>query len=112
MKIKWNLKSILWEAVCIISYLLALWICVLNIQEITDRVTGRFTFYSQRASLSDGDAVIYFGLWTSAFIILFILSFKNAIKGRIARAGIYSVVLILLIAISTYVDTLFYNPLV
>jgi hypothetical protein len=111
MKIKWNLKSILWEAVCIISYLLAIWICVVNIQEITDRARGHYTFYSQRASLSDGEAVIYFGLWTVAFIVLFILSFKNAIKGRIVRAGIYSVILILLIAISTYVDTLFYNRL-
>lgn len=111
MKVKWKLKHILWEAVCLISYLLVLWICVINTQEITDRARGHYTFYSQRASLSDGEAIIYFGFWTAAFIALFILSFKNAIKNRIVHAGIYSVILILLIAISTYVDTLFYNRL-
>jgi hypothetical protein len=108
---KWNLKNIIWLAACLISYLLALWICVLNLQEISERAAGHYTFYSQRAYLDDGDAIIYFGLWTSAYIVLFILSLKNLIKIRIARAGIYAVILILLIITSNYVDTLFYNPL-
>jgi hypothetical protein len=43
---KWNLKDVLWSIVCLISYLLALWICVVNIQEIADRATGHYTFFS------------------------------------------------------------------
>jgi hypothetical protein len=37
---KWNFKEILWLIVCLIYYLLALWICIVNIQEIADRATG------------------------------------------------------------------------
>ncbi|HTI93709.1 MAG TPA: hypothetical protein VL727_24115, partial [Puia sp.] len=61
--------------------------------------------------LSDGAAIVYCGLWTSAFVILFILSLKNSINKRIARAGIYAVILILLIVASDFVDTLWYIPL-
>lgn len=108
---KWNLKNIAWLVVCLISYLLALWICVINIQEIAERAMGHYTFYSQRAYLGDEEAAAYFGLWTSAFIVLSILSLKHLIKKRIAQAGIYSIILILLIVTSNYIDTLFYNPL-
>ena len=108
----WNLKNIVWLAVCLISYVLALWVCGINIQEITERAMGHYTFYSQRAFLGDGEAVAYFGLWTSVFIVLFILSLRNLILKRIARAGIYAVFLILLIVVSNYIDTLFYYPLI
>lgn len=109
---KWNLKDTFWPIVCLISYLLALGICLVNIQEIADRATGHYTFFSQRATLGDGEAIVYFGLWTLAFIVLLFLSLKNLIKKRNPRAGIYAVILILLIFLSNYVDTLFYNPLV
>jgi hypothetical protein len=111
LNLKWYLKNITWLVVCLISYLLAFWVCVINIQEIAERAVGHYTFYSQRAYLGDGEAVIYFGLWTSAFIVLFILSLKNLIRKRIARAGIYALILILLIITSNYIDTLFYSPL-
>jgi len=109
---KWNLKNIIWLIVCLISYILALWICVINIQEISERASGHYTFYSQRAYLGDGEAIVYFGLWTSAFIVFFSLSLKNLIKKRVVGAGIYAVILIFLIVISNYVDTLFYTPLI
>src|ERR1700722_6446366 len=108
---KWNLKDISWLIFCLISYLLALWICIVNIGEIADRAAGHYTFFSQRANLSDGEAIAYFGSWTLAFIVLLILSLKNLIKKRNQQAGIYAVILILLIVLSNYVDTLFYNPL-
>jgi len=108
---KWNSKDILWLIVSLISYLLAVWICIVNIQEIADRATGHYTFFSQRANLGDGEAIVYFGLWTLAFIVLLFLSLKNLIKKRKPRAGIYAVILILLIVLSNYIDTLFYNPL-
>jgi hypothetical protein len=71
---KWNSKDILWLIVSLISYLLAVWICIVNIQEIADRATGHYTFFSQRANLGDGEAIVYFGLWTLAFIVLLFLS--------------------------------------
>ena len=109
---KWNLKDILWPIVCLISYLLALWICIVNIQEIADRAAGHYTFFSQRANMGDGEAIVYFGLWTLAYLVLFFLSLKNLIKKRNRWAGIYAVILILLIVLSNFVDILFYNPLV
>jgi len=109
---QWNLKNTAWLAVCIISYLVAIWVCFVNIQEISDRAEGHYTFFSQRAYLTDGEAIIYFGLWTTAFIVLFILSLKNAFKERISRAGVYGVILIGSIVASYFVDMLFYNPLV
>jgi hypothetical protein len=109
---KWSLKEILWQTVCLLFYLLALWICTVNIQEIVDRARGHYTFFSQRANLSDGQAIVYCGLWTLGFIVLLLLSLKSLIKKRKLRAGMYAVILILLIAFSIYVDTLFYNPLV
>jgi|SRR6185312_9605724 len=109
---KWKLKNIAWMMVSLISYPLALGICIVNIQEIGDRAAGHYTFFSQRANLTDGEAIVYFGLWTLAFGVLLFLSSKNLIKKRNQRAGIYAVILILLIVLSNYVDTLFYNPLV
>jgi hypothetical protein len=85
---------------------------MVNIQEIADRATGHYTFFSQRANLGDREAIVYFGLWTLGFIVLLFLSLKNLIKRRNSRAGIYAAILILLIVLSNYVDTLFYNPLV
>jgi hypothetical protein len=108
---KWNLKHIIWLVVCLISYLGALWMCAMNFQEIGERASGHYTFYSQRAYLGEGEAIVYFGLWTSAFIVLFILSLKNLSKERISRAGVYAAILILMIVCSIYIDTLFYNQL-
>jgi hypothetical protein len=110
-KMKWTLKNSLWPLVCLVSYLLALWICVVNIQEIADRAGGRYTIFSQRTSLSEGGAVVYLGLWTLVFIVLSILSIKNLSKKRARRAGIYSIVLILLFVVSNFVDNLFYLQL-
>jgi len=109
---KWKLKDIVWTIVCLISYLLGLWICIVNIQEIVNRAAGQYTFFSQRANLGDGEAIVYFGIWTLVFGVLLILSLRNLIKKSNERAGIYAVILILLIVLSTYVDTLFYNPIV
>jgi|HubBroStandDraft_1064217.scaffolds.fasta_scaffold179198_1 hypothetical protein len=104
---KWNLKNVLWRLVCLISYLLALWICVDNIQAITDRAKGHYPTIYRGASLPQGEAIVYFGLLTFVFIVLFILSLKNLVKKMELRAGIYAIVLILLFVISNFVDTLF-----
>ena len=109
---KRRLKDIVWMIVCLISYLLTLWICIANIQEIVNRAAGQYTFFSQRANLDDGEAIVYFGLWTLVFGVLLFLSLRNLAKKNNQRAGIYAVILILLIVLSTYVDTLFYNPIV
>jgi hypothetical protein len=104
---KWNIKNIFWQLVCLISYLLALWICVDNIQVITDRAKAHYPTIYRGSGLPQGEAIVYFGLLTFVFIVLFILSLKNLVKKRESRAGIYAIVLILLFAISNFVDTLF-----
>jgi hypothetical protein len=104
---KWNLKNILWRLVCLISYLLALWVCVDNIEVITDRAKGQYPTIYRGASLPQGEAIVYFGILTFVFIVLFILSLKNLVKKMELRAGIYAIVLILLFVISNFVDTLF-----
>jgi len=94
------------------SVLCTLWICLINFKEIIERLNGRYTFYSQRASLTDEEAVIYFGMWTLLFIILSFLSLKNLIKKRFIPAIVFGAIVLLTILASTYIDTLFYNDLV
>ena len=96
---------------CIVSYIVALYVCVINIQEISERAQGHYTFYSQRAWLTDGEAVLYFTFWTIAFIWLGTLSVKNILKNRINKATIYGGILLAVIVASTFIDTLFYDKL-
>ena len=103
---------ILSYVICILSYIVTIFVCVLNFQEISERAQGRYTFFSQRAWLTDGEAILYFTFWTAAFIFLGILSVKNIFKNRIDKATIYSGMLLALILAAAYIDTLFYNKLV
>jgi hypothetical protein len=96
---------------CFIGIGGTLWISSVNLTEIVKRATGQYTFYSQSAYLSDGEAVIYFSCWTLLFIFISYLSVKNLIRKRYTRAIVYASVVILTIIISFYVDTLFYHNL-
>lgn len=96
----------------LLSFFCTLWMCIVNLQEIINRLNGQYTFYSQRAILTDGEAVIYFGLWTSLFIVLSIFSLKNLIKNKIDLAIIYGSILLVVIFASLYTDTLFYHDMV
>jgi len=98
--------------ISLLSFLCALWICIINFTEIINRLNGKYTFYSQRASLTDDESVIYFGIWTLLFIILSFLSLKNLIKRKFTLAIVYGGILLLMIFASTYIDTLFYHDLV
>lgn len=98
--------------ISLLSFICALRICIVNFTEIINRLNGQYTFYSQRASLTDDEAVIYFGAWTLLFIFLSFLSLKNLIKKRFTLAIIYGAILLLMIFASTYIDTLFYHDLV
>ncbi|MBS1659803.1 MAG: hypothetical protein JST68_01995 [Bacteroidetes bacterium] len=107
-----SFKNNAWLAACGISYFLVVWMCMVNIQEIMDRASGNFTYFSQRTYLADKQSIIYLGVWTVVLVLLSIFSLRCLIKKRVARAGIYAVILIFLVGISMYVDTLFYDPLV
>ena len=98
--------------ICILSYIVTIFICILNFQEISERAQGHYTYFSQRAWLTDGEAILYFVLWTTVFSLFGILSVKNILKNRIYKATIYSGILLALILAATYIDTLFYNKLV
>ena len=98
--------------ISLLSLVCAVWICVINFQEIQNRFNGRYTFYSQRASLTDGQAVLYFGAWTLLFILLCILSIRNLMKERFRLAIIYGTILLGMIIASFYIDTLFYYDLI
>ena len=97
--------------ICFIGTGVTCWISLVNLIEIVNRATGQYTFYSQRAYLSDGEAVIYFSCWTLLFIFISFLSVKSLIKKRYTRAIVYALVVILTIILSFYVDTLFYHNL-
>jgi len=73
---------------------------------------GKYTFYSQRATLSDGEAVIYFGAWTVLFILISFFSLRSLIQKKFMLALIYGAILLVMIFASTYIDTLFYYDLV
>ena len=94
-----------------LSLLCALWICIINFQEIINRLNGQHTFFSQRATLTDDEAVVYFGVWTLLFILLSFFSLSGLIKKKFALAMIYGAILLVMIFTSTYVDTLFYHDL-
>jgi len=87
-------------------------ISFINLQEIINRASGRYTFYSQRASLTDGEAVFYFSCWTVLFLFVSYLTIKSLIRRRFENAIISSIFLFLFIVLSTYVDRFFYHELV
>jgi hypothetical protein len=95
--------------ISILGLFCTLWICIINFQEIINRLNGQYSFYSQRATLTDAEAVIYFGVWTSLFIPLSFLSLKNLIRKKFPPAIIYGIILLVLIFSSLYIDTLFYH---
>jgi len=109
--LKSKILIVLGYFVSLSSFLCTLWICIINFKEIIERLNGRYTFYSQRASLTDDEAVIYFGIWTLLFIILSFLSVKNLIKKRFILAIVFGTILLLTIFASNYIDTLFYHNL-
>lgn len=104
--------AIIGYIVCFIGIAVTLWISAINLAEIVNRANGHYTFYSQRASLTDGEAVIYFSCWTLLFIFVCYLSINMLLKRVYNWAIIYSLVVLLTILLSTYVDTLFYHKLV
>ena len=97
--------------ISLLSFLCTLWICIINFREIINRLNEQYTFYSQRATLTDDEAVIYFGIWTSLFILISFFSLRNLIKKKFELAIIYGSILLVLIFASTYIDTLFYYDL-
>jgi len=98
--------------ISLLSFLSTLWIWIMNLKEIINRLNGRYTFYSQRATLTDDEAVLYFGVWTLLFILLLFFSLRNLIKKQFGLAILYGSILSIMIFVSTYVDTLFYHDLV
>lgn len=110
----WNNKIVivLSYIISLLSFLAAFWICTINLLEIKKRLNGHHTFYSQRATLTDDEAVIYFGIWTLLFILLSFFSIRSLIRKKFAAAIIFGVILLVMIYVSTYIDTLFYRDLV
>ena len=108
---KAKISTILSFIACLIALVCTIWISFINLLEIVARANGQYTFYSQRATLNDDEAVLYFSGWTLLFIVICWLSIKNLLRKRAADAIIYAVVLLLLILLSTFVDKLFYHKL-
>jgi hypothetical protein len=104
--------AIIGYIVCFIGIAVTLWISLINFDEIINRASGRNTFYSQIAYLTDSEAVIYFSCWTLLFIFICYLSIKSLLRRIFIWAIIYALVVLLTILLSTYVDTLFYHQLV
>lgn len=103
--------AIIGYIICFIGTGGAFWILLVNVTEIVNRATGQYTFYSQRAYLSDNEAVIYFSCWTLLFIFFSYLSVKSLLRKKYTWTIIHALVVILTILLSLYVDTLFYHNL-
>jgi hypothetical protein len=97
--------------ICFIGLGFSAWISLINLEEIVSRANGQYTFYSQRATLTDKEAVVYFTGWTLLFIFMSYLTIKRLIKKRYVDAIVSAVFLLLFILLSTYVDKFFYNHL-
>src|SRR4030095_8451906 len=110
--VKAKISTILSFIACLIALVCTIWISSINLIEIVARANGQYTFYSQRATLSDNEAVLYFSCWTLLFIVICWLSIKNLLRRRAAGAIIFAVVLLLLILLSTFVDKFFYHKLI
>ena len=104
--------AVIGYVICFIGIAVTLWISAINLEEIGNRANGHYTFFSQRASLTDNEAVIYFSFWTLLFIFICCLSIKRLLKRKYIWSIIYALVVLLTILLSTYVDTLFYYKLV
>jgi hypothetical protein len=98
--------------ICFVGLAFTAWISLINLDEIVSRAKGEYTFYSQRATLTDDEAVIYFTCWTILFLFTSYLTTKRLINKRYVEAIICAVFLLLFILLSTYVDKFFYNQLV
>jgi hypothetical protein len=96
---------------CLTGFALSACFSFINIIEIIHRASGAYTFYSQRASLSDGEAVIYFSCSTLAFLFMSYVAVKYLIKKNYTDAILSSLLLLLLILSSTYADKFFYHSL-
>jgi hypothetical protein len=97
--------------ICFVGLAFSAWISLINLEEIVNRANGQYTFFSQRATLTDDEAVIYFAGWTLLFIFISYLMVRRFIKKKYVDAGICAVFLLLFILLSTYVDKFFYNQL-
>jgi hypothetical protein len=98
--------------VCLIGLAFAAWISLINLEEVINRMNGQYTFYSQRATLTDDQAAVYFTCWTLLFIFTGYLAIRRLVKKKYREAIICVVFLLLFILLSTCVDKLFYNELV
>ena len=98
--------------ICLIGLAFTAWISLINLEEVINRMNAQHTFYSQRATLTDDQAVVYFACWTLLFIFTSYFAIRRLVKKRYREAIICAVFLLLFILLSTYVDKLFYNELV
>ena len=95
-----------------IAIICTLWISLLNLTEIVNRASGRTTFYSQRASLDDREAILYFSCWTLVFIFICYLAIRDLLRNKFLDSILFSISVLLLVLLSTYVDSMFYHKLV
>ena len=97
--------------ICFIGLAFSAWISLINLEEIVNRANGQYTFYSQRATLTDDEAVVYFTGWTLLFIFMSYLTVRRFIKKKYMNAIISALFLLLFILLSNYVDKFFYYQL-
>jgi hypothetical protein len=68
-----GLKNTLYFGLLILSSFLSFFFIFINVEEILQRSTGRYTMFSQMSWLTDSQAVYYCSFLTLVFIILLTL---------------------------------------
>jgi len=105
---KKKLINILCYILCIVSYLMSIWICIVCAEEIHERLSGNYTFFTQNPTLTKNESTLYFIIWIALFIYIFVKSFINIINKRVYKATIYSLILIVLSLSFNYIELLLF----
>ena len=95
----------------ILAFLIGLYCIYIDVKEIEERLKGQYTFFSQRAWLTDKQAIVYCLFWTLIYLTGLSLLVYKIQKRNNKMVIIISFSIIIVTIISFWVDSLFYFEL-
>lgn len=95
----------------IFALVVGLYCIYIDLTEIANRLKGEYTYFSQRAWLTDKQAIIYCLLWALVYLILLSILIIKILSRNNKLTTIFSISILTITIISFWVDTLFYVEL-